>query len=111
MRIAIIGASGNAGTARLHALHDEPAVTEIVGVARRVPPHRPPAPAYDGVRWEQIDISLPVVDAHAENLLVNRLSEAIAEIGRASCRERGGSGGGAGRRWEGGAEESVCSED
>src|SRR5690625_1183011 len=78
MRIAIIGASGNAGTALLHALHDEPAVTEIVGVARRVPPHRPPAPAYDGVRWEQIDISLPVVDAHAENLLVNRLSEAIA---------------------------------
>lgn len=78
MRIVIIGASGNAGTALLRALHDEPAVTEIVGIARRVPPRRPPAPAYDGVRWEQIDISLPVVDAHAENLLVNRLSDAIA---------------------------------
>src|SRR5699024_1310088 len=78
MRIVIIGASGNAGTALLRALHDEPAVTEIRGIARRVPPRRPPAPAYDGVRWEQIDISLPVVDAHAENRLVNRLSDAIA---------------------------------
>jgi len=78
MRIAIIGASGNAGTALLHALHNEPAVTEIVGVARRVPLRRSPASAYAGVRWEQVDISLPVVDPHAENLLVNRLSEAIA---------------------------------
>src|SRR5699024_5967958 len=58
--------------------NDEPAVTEIVGIARRVPPRRPPAPAYDGVRWEQIDISLPVADAHAEKLLVNRLSDAVA---------------------------------
>ena len=78
MRIVIIGASGNAGTALLHALHNEPAVTEIVGVARRVPLRRSPASAYAGVRWEQVDISLPVVDPHAENLLVERLSEAIA---------------------------------
>lgn len=95
MRIVIIGASGNAGTALLHALQDEPAVTDIVGVARRIPPHgvgqepgredgdeaasagRPPARAYEGVQWESLDIGLPVVDVHAENLLVERLSEVI----------------------------------
>jgi UDP-glucose 4-epimerase len=37
MRVVVIGATGNAGTALLRALVDEPAVHEIVGVARRRP--------------------------------------------------------------------------
>lgn len=37
MRIVVTGATGNAGTSVLEALAAEPAVDEIVGVARRVP--------------------------------------------------------------------------
>ncbi|MGW8568627.1 NAD-dependent epimerase/dehydratase family protein [Isoptericola sp. NPDC055881] len=37
MRVVVVGASGNVGTAVLRALVREPAVTSIVGVARRVP--------------------------------------------------------------------------
>jgi UDP-glucose 4-epimerase len=35
MRVVVIGATGNVGTALLRALAHEEAVTEIVGVARR----------------------------------------------------------------------------
>src|SRR3712207_4786201 len=37
MRVVIVGATGNVGTSVLSALADEPAVEEIVGVARRMP--------------------------------------------------------------------------
>ena len=37
MKIVITGASGNVGTALLRALGDEPQVTRIVGLARRLP--------------------------------------------------------------------------
>ncbi|MFE5342000.1 NAD-dependent epimerase/dehydratase family protein [Isoptericola sp. NPDC056578] len=37
MRVVVVGASGNVGTAVLGALAREPAVTSVVGVARRVP--------------------------------------------------------------------------
>jgi uncharacterized protein YbjT (DUF2867 family) len=35
MRVLITGATGNVGTSVLEALADEPAVEEIVGLARR----------------------------------------------------------------------------
>jgi nucleoside-diphosphate-sugar epimerase len=37
MRVVVVGATGNVGTSVLRSLADEPAVTEIVGVARRLP--------------------------------------------------------------------------
>ncbi|MDQ3935313.1 MAG: NAD-dependent epimerase/dehydratase family protein [Actinomycetota bacterium] len=37
MRVVIVGATGNVGTSVLRSLADEPAVKEIVGVARRLP--------------------------------------------------------------------------
>lgn len=37
MRVVIVGATGNVGTSLLEALSDEPAVQEIVAVARRAP--------------------------------------------------------------------------
>ncbi len=37
MRVAVIGATGNTGTSLLDLLVDDPAVTEIVGIARRRP--------------------------------------------------------------------------
>src|SRR3954464_10914328 len=59
MRIAVVGASGNVGTAllrRLHAAQSERADDlEIVGIARRVP-DATQAP-YDGVTWVALDVA------------------------------------------------------
>jgi nucleoside-diphosphate-sugar epimerase len=57
MRIVIVGASGNAGTALLRRLGTEPDV-EAVGVVRRPPPADAGAP-YDGVEWHPLDIGAP----------------------------------------------------
>ncbi len=51
MRVAITGASGNIGTSLVRALGAAPEVTEIVGVARRLPDWHPPK-----VRWVQADV-------------------------------------------------------
>lgn len=55
MRVAVIGATGNAGTAVLRALVDSPEVESIVGVARRVP--EAGGEPYDGCEWKSIDIA------------------------------------------------------
>lgn len=55
MRIAIVGATGNLGTALLRRLQDEPSVEEVVGVARRAP--RPESSEYRDVRWVEIDLA------------------------------------------------------
>src|SRR3954468_5857896 len=52
MRVVVIGATGNVGTALLRALADEEAVTEIVGVPRG----RPGGTAAK-TTWAQPDIS------------------------------------------------------
>ncbi|NLU80145.1 NAD-dependent epimerase/dehydratase family protein [Micromonospora sp. HNM0581] len=56
MRIVVVGASGNVGSAVLRRLRRECDV-EIVGVARRLPPPGAGEP-YDGVRWHSCDIGL-----------------------------------------------------
>jgi nucleoside-diphosphate-sugar epimerase len=53
MRIAIVGATGNAGTALLRRLRAETDV-ELVGVARRLPPT---LGTYDGVSWHAVDVA------------------------------------------------------
>ena len=57
MRIVVVGATGNVGTALLRRLQQEPGL-EIVGVARRVPPEDAPFP-YSGVSWHAIDVAAP----------------------------------------------------
>jgi len=52
MRVVIVGATGNAGTALLRRLASEPGV-DLAGVARRLPPPEPP---YDAVEWHRCDI-------------------------------------------------------
>src|SRR3954464_12948100 len=42
MRVAVVGATGNLGTALLRSLADEPSVTDIVGIARRAPDEQLP---------------------------------------------------------------------
>jgi UDP-glucose 4-epimerase len=52
MRVVIVGATGNAGTALLRRLRSEPDI-EITGVVRRLPP--PEAP-YDRADWRSCDV-------------------------------------------------------
>ena len=52
MRVVVIGATGNVGTSTIEVLRAEPAVTEIVGVARRLP-----EALTQGVTWRAADIS------------------------------------------------------
>ncbi|MBL7253811.1 NAD-dependent epimerase/dehydratase family protein [Paractinoplanes lichenicola] len=63
MRVVIVGATGNAGTALLRRLSAEPGV-EIVGVARRLPS---PTGVYANATWHSVDIgSSPAEDRLAE---------------------------------------------
>jgi nucleoside-diphosphate-sugar epimerase len=52
MRVVVIGATGNAGTSLLDALAREDQVTEVVGLARRIPNAHIPK-----VSWRSADIS------------------------------------------------------
>jgi UDP-glucose 4-epimerase len=65
MRIVIVGATGNAGTALLRRLRRESGVS-VTGVVRR-PPRRP-QPPYDGVEWHAADIGAPGAADRLERL-------------------------------------------
>lgn len=54
MRVVVVGATGNVGTAVLRRLAAEPQITSVVGVARRVP--NDADPPYDGVAWHSVDV-------------------------------------------------------
>ena len=56
MRVVVVGASGNVGTALLRRFADDGTVTSVVGVARRVPRSTPPAP-YDVATWVACDLA------------------------------------------------------
>ncbi|WP_434743838.1 NAD-dependent epimerase/dehydratase family protein [Micromonospora sp. SH-82] len=71
MRIVVVGASGNSGTAILRRLGRE-AGAELVGVARRVPDEDAGEP-YDKVRWHSCDVGAPGA--------VERLTEVFAGAG------------------------------
>ena len=55
MKIVVLGATGNVGTALLRRLHRAPEVQQIVGVSR-MGPDREGEP-YDGVQWHTVDVS------------------------------------------------------
>src|SRR5436190_7910921 len=59
MRVVVIGATGNVGTSTVRALREDPAMSSIVGLARRVP-----EPAPDGVEWRAADIRESDLTAH-----------------------------------------------
>lgn len=52
MRVAITGATGNAGTSLLDALLRDPQVTEVIGIARRRPEINLPR-----TRWVTADVA------------------------------------------------------
>jgi UDP-glucose 4-epimerase len=55
MKVVVVGASGNVGTAVLRALSAADDVSEVIGIARRVP-RRTPLPPYDLATWVGVDI-------------------------------------------------------
>lgn len=55
MKIVVLGATGNVGTALLRRLHAAPDVTQIVGVSRGGP-ERSGEP-YGGVQWHTVDVA------------------------------------------------------
>jgi nucleoside-diphosphate-sugar epimerase len=61
MRVVVVGATGNVGTAVLRRLAAEPEVDSVVGIARR-PPADPRQP-YDIASWQAVDVS--AADARA----------------------------------------------
>ncbi|PVG83496.1 NAD-dependent epimerase [Nocardioides gansuensis] len=59
MKVVVVGATGNIGTAVVERLASDPEVDEVVGVARRLP-ETPEARAPGGrsVRWRALDVRL-----------------------------------------------------
>ncbi|WP_440710434.1 NAD-dependent epimerase/dehydratase family protein [Herbiconiux sp. YIM B11900] len=76
MKIVVVGASGNLGTALLRRLAHEPGL-ERVGVSRRPP--APEAEPYRGVAWHPIDISAD--DAPARLAAVFAGADAVVHLG------------------------------
>lgn len=77
MRVVVVGATGNLGTALLRRLAAEPRVTSLVGVSRR-PPGRPPAPPYDAADWVGVDIGEPAATARLTETL--RGADAVVHL-------------------------------
>ncbi len=69
MRVAVIGATGNVGTSVLRALADEPAVEEIVGIARRRPSNTVPKTTWVGADISRTDVTPYIRGADAVILL------------------------------------------
>ncbi|MFL0447809.1 NAD-dependent epimerase/dehydratase family protein [Corynebacterium xerosis] len=63
MRVAVIGATGNAGTGVLRALADAPEVDSVLGVARRVPDGR--GELHESCDWASIDIGAATPEQQA----------------------------------------------
>jgi len=71
MKVVVLGASGNVGTAVLRALREADDVTEVTAVARRTPLRTPPAP-YDVASWTSVDIG-----AHDGDAVTRTLAQAM----------------------------------
>ena len=71
MKVVVTGASGNAGTGVLRALRAASDVSQVVGIARRIPRRTPQAP-YDIYGWVSVDVG-----ARAEADTVRTLANAF----------------------------------
>src|SRR5579875_3728380 len=52
MRVVVVGATGNVGTSTVHALAGDPAITSVLGLARRLPEWKA-----DKTEWARADIT------------------------------------------------------
>ncbi|MGM7669520.1 NAD-dependent epimerase/dehydratase family protein [Microbacterium sp. A93] len=79
MRVVVLGATGNAGTALLHRLQAAKAAGEvdsIVGVSRRGPDR--PGPPFEGVEWLKIDVTDPDAGPRLETAM--RGADAVVDL-------------------------------
>jgi nucleoside-diphosphate-sugar epimerase len=76
VKIVVLGATGNVGTALLRRLHAAPEVTQIVGVSREGP-ERDGEP-YDGVQWHTVDIAARESTAELAEIL--RGADAVVNL-------------------------------
>lgn len=72
MRVVVVGATGNAGTALLRALHAEPRVTSVLGMARRLPDRN--AEPYRYAEWAPVDLSAEDGSEDGAEAVVDRLT-------------------------------------
>ena len=59
MRVVVTGASGNVGTSVIEALAQEPQVTEVIGIARRLPGMQAPK-----TTWVSVDVAVDDLVTH-----------------------------------------------
>ncbi|GAA2181535.1 hypothetical protein GCM10009847_23690 [Leucobacter tardus] len=78
MRVVVVGATGNIGTAVLRALHETDEVTSVVGVARRRPDSG--VVPYADVAWHSIDIAAASTELDARAALESVFTGADAVI-------------------------------
>ena len=78
MRVAVIGATGNAVTAVLSALHRRLEVTSVLGIARRLP--ETSAQPYRGAEWAAVDIGAATTAEESIEQLAGALRGADAVI-------------------------------
>lgn len=67
MRIVVIGATGNVGTALLRRLTGAQEVTSVLGVSRRGPDRA--GDPYERVQWERLDVSDPASAPRLQTVL------------------------------------------
>lgn len=75
MRIVIIGASGNLGTAVLRAVQTRELPWEVVGVCRRLPPREAP---YDVADWRRADVAADGAGEHLAEIF--RGADAVVNL-------------------------------
>ena len=78
MRVAVIGATGNVGTAVLDVLGRTPDITSVLGISRRMPDTE--AEPYSGCEWRAIDIAAASSEGTAHRDLTEALTGADAVI-------------------------------
>jgi UDP-glucose 4-epimerase len=78
MRVVIVGATGNAGTALLRALHEEPKVTSMLGIARRLPDRS--AEPYLHAEWAAADVATEGTDETIIAQLAEHFRDADAVV-------------------------------
>ncbi|WP_166822437.1 NAD-dependent epimerase/dehydratase family protein [Brevibacterium limosum] len=78
MRVAVIGATGNVGTAVLDVLGRTSDITSVLGISRRMPDTE--AEPYSGCEWRSIDIAAASSEDTAHRGLTEALTGADAVI-------------------------------
>lgn len=74
LRVAVVGATGNSGTALLRALANAPNVDSIVGIARRKPDVS--TEPYIGCEWASIDIGA----SSSEAAVIDELTRVFSDV-------------------------------